>query len=341
MTSLAAPPPLASGTVPRDAATHLAKRKRRAEKAFAANTRRALASDWRVWVAFCTHRGCPTMPAAVDDVEAFLEAQIEGGKKRSTMDRYLSSLAQAHRVAEVPNPLDTEDGRLMLKAFRRDERISAYRKQTKGMGWEHVEAIVSGMDPERAIDVRDAVTLLVGYDTQRRRSELVAFRWADLSDPFPDGSARLFLARSKTDSTGKGRWLYVSSLTLQWLVLWRAISGQSTGAILRSVRRVKKDVRCDGELAGSEVSRILKKLAKHAGITGSFEFSGHSLRVGKTQDLFENNVSLAEVMRAGGWASPVMPVHYAEALEEGRGAAAKLATKQNRSRLAPKPRGTP
>ena len=48
------------------------------------------------------------------------------------------------------------------------------------------------------------------------------------------------------------------------------------------------------------------------------------------QDAVAADLSIAEVMPAGGWRSPQMVARYTEHLQARRGAMAKLAAKQNR-----------
>ena len=74
-------------------------------------------------------------------------------------------------------------------------------------------------------------------------------------------------------------------------------------------------------LAGGEVPRILKRLARQAGLDPT-TISGHSARVGMAQDLVAGGADLAAVMQAGRWKSPSMPARYAEHLLAQCGAVA-------------------
>ena len=59
--------------------------------------------------------------------------------------------------------------------------------------------------------------------------------------------------------------------------------------------------------------------------------SGHSVRIGVAQDMVSAGFSLPEIMLSGGWKSPEMVSRYSEHLQVRKGAAAKLAAKQNRT----------
>lgn len=61
------------------------------------------------------------------------------------------------------------------------------------------------------------------------------------------------------------------------------------------------------------------------------KLSGHSARVGATQDLFAINMELAAVMQQGRWKDARMPARYGERMLAKRGAMADLATTQGRT----------
>ena len=56
--------------------------------------------------------------------------------------------------------------------------------------------------------------------------------------------------------------------------------------------------------------------------------SGHSIRVGATQDLLALNIDLASVMQAGRWKTHRMPMRYGEHVLAARGGMARLAAAQ-------------
>jgi hypothetical protein len=86
-----------------------------------------------------------------------------------------------------------------------------------------------------------------------------------------------------------------------------------------------------GALGDAEVYRIYREIAAAAGVKLARPPSGHSTRVGATQDMFAAGFELLEVMQAGYWKTPTMPARYGERLRAQRGAARKLATLQNRA----------
>jgi integrase len=62
--------------------------------------------------------------------------------------------------------------------------------------------------------------------------------------------------------------------------------------------------------------------------------SGHSTRVGATQDLAALDIDLAAITQAGGWKSPRMPLQYAEKISAARSGMARAAEKAGRDSIS-------
>ena len=52
-------------------------------------TVKAVRSDWMQYLTWCETSGIAPLPASVNQLEMFLSAMIDNGRKRSTVDRYL------------------------------------------------------------------------------------------------------------------------------------------------------------------------------------------------------------------------------------------------------------
>ena len=75
------------------------------------------------------------------------------------------------------------------------------------------------------------------------------------------------------------------------------------------------------ELSASQIGRRIDAAAKAAGLGEGF--TGHSGRVGMSQDLVKSGVELPALMTAGRWKSSKMPARYTERQTADRGAVAK------------------
>jgi hypothetical protein len=72
-----------------------------------------------------------------------------------------------------------------------------------------------------------------------------------------------------------------------------------------------------------------KRVAQWIGLPSRFvaQVSGHSTRVGATQDLAALDIDLAAITQAGGWKSTRMPLQYAEKISAARSGMARAAEK--------------
>jgi hypothetical protein len=77
---------------------------------------------------------------------------------------------------------------------------------------------------------------------------------------------------------------------------------------------------------------IFKRVAQWIGMPAKYveRISGHSTRVGATQDLATLDIDLSAITQAGGWKSPRMPLQYAEKINVGRSGMARAAEKTGR-----------
>lgn len=309
-----------------------------ARGAFANNTVRALAADSRVFADWCRDRGYAALPATPETVVAFIEAQGET-KSRATLERYRSSIAALHRAAGLTNPCADEIVRLAVKRLnrakgRRQEQAEPLNRGSiermlavKVSGRRH-QRVMEGTRETPRIGLRNAALVAVAYDTLLRRSELVSLSIGDL-ERAADGSGTVLVRRSKADQEGEGAIKYLAPDTMGYVEAWLAAANLTQGSLFRALSKGGRVG--DGALGAAEVSRVFRDVAQAAELRLARSPSGHSTRVGATQDMFAAGFELLEVMQAGSWKTPAMPARYGERLRAQRGAARKLATLQNRA----------
>jgi hypothetical protein len=80
------------------------------------------------------------------------------------------------------------------------------------------------------------------------------------------------------------------------------------------------------------IADIYKREARWVGMPTKLvhQVSGHSVRVGATQDLLALNIDLASIMQSGRWKSSRMPMRYGEEILAARGGMARVASAQGR-----------
>ncbi len=297
-----------------------------AEGAYSANTLRAQKADGAIFQTFCEGCGVSYLPAVPAIIREFIEHQVKQGKKPATVRRYIATIGRAHIGAGLLNPCSSEAVRLGLKKMGRE--TSARQVQARALGWKEIKEFIGSAGESLQSD-RERALLCVAYETLARRSELVALEVSDL-DFHPDGTGLALIRRGKTDAEGQGRVAYLSRETVKHLKIWLEHARIEKGAVFR--RLVGRN-QIGGALNPGSIAPIFKRVARWIGMPARFveEISGHSTRVGAAQDLAELDIDLAAITQAGGWKSPRMPLRYAEKINAGRGAMARVAERQGRS----------
>jgi integrase len=320
-----------------------------AQHVYPANTLRAWRADWFIYAAFCEEHGATTVPASASTVASFVDARGAAGKKPATIRRYLTTIALAHRVAKFANPCAEEPVRHAIKGLTNE--VSVAQRQAKGFGWEPIKTFVETAG-EGLPATRERALLCVAYDTMARRSELVALNRGDVTF-LEDGSGRALIRRSKTDQAGEGHTAYLAPATVRYLKVWLEMAQIKKGAVFRRLigtgfppkqkprpgreRKLRTiPERIGARLSPAAVGNIFKSVAKFIKMApGDIRgVSGHSIRVGATQDLLALNIDLASVMQAGRWKSHRMPMRYGEHVLAGLAGMARAARAQGRDHLS-------
>ena len=231
-------------------------------------------------------------------------------------------------AAHLHNPCSSEAVRLGLKKMGRE--TSARQDQAHPLNWTDIKEFIDTAGEGLRAD-RERAMLCVAYETLARRGELVALEVRDI-DFHPNGTGQALIRRGKTDATGQGRVAYLSRTTVRWLKIWLEHAGVEEGAVFR---RLIGRAQIGGPLYSGSVSLIFKRVARWIGMPARYvdAISGHSTRVGATQDLAALDIDLAAITQAGGWKSPRMPLQYAEKINVGRSGMARAAEKTGRDSI--------
>jgi integrase len=296
-----------------------------AARAYPPNTLRAWKADWHLYKEWCSFCGLSPLPAQPETIAAYVRECAERAKKPATVKRYLATIARAHLAAGFLNPCSSEAVRLAIKAMTRSQSVR--QRQARALNWEHIKRFIESAGEGIRAD-RERALLTVAYDTMARRSELVALNVEDLRF-MEDGTGRVLLRRSKTDQAGEGALAYLARDTVRHLQQWLAVSDVREGAIFR---RLIGRSRVGERLHADQIADIYKRVGRWIGMPAEEveEISGHSIRVGATQDLLALNIDLGSVMQAGRWKTTTMPMRYGEHQLSARSGMARAAHEQGR-----------
>ena len=178
------------------------------------NTVRARRSDWHVFIRFCAERHYTPLPAAPVVVREFLEASFGGAEPRSvaTVERYLSTIAHAHTLTDLPDPTKTAQVKGAYRHLARDRPNSQPKAALRGSHITYALEHLKTKNP--AWDLRARALLAVAYCTMARRAELVALRVEDLSFNADAGDG---VALIKNTKAGREESRYLSREAVTWL----------------------------------------------------------------------------------------------------------------------------
>ena len=212
-----------------------------------------------------------------------------------------------------------------LADFIRDEHVAEKRApvQADGLTWEVICEVSAAAEVpkshERPEQARrratfDVAVMLLMWGCLLRRSEVARVRWGDISTEVVSGHAYgvLKIPFSKTDRVGRGEVGYIHVNTLAALQEMAVACGRDPSDPDEFVFGI----------GDRQISDRIKAACAHAGIRG--RWSGHSPRVGASQDLQRYGFSLLETMHVGRWSSPATVMRYVRGIAVGYGAMARM-----------------
>ena len=284
------------------------------------NTRRAYSARFSAFSEFCKAAHVSALPADVLTVCHFIEYQTTAGKKYSTIAQTVAAIGKVHEVASIKdatiiNPCKHARVKEALSAAARTIGTAQTPKAaaTKGI----VKELVSSVSGAEITQKRNAALIALGFYGAFRRSELAALKISDLERKTDSKTGLpiyvIFVARSKTDKTGKGMYKAVFSSAGvnpvkaldEWLQYYKA---DKDAPLFPAINHGKAR---DYAMRGADVANVIKATAEHAGYNSN-DFSGHSLRRGFVTSAVEAGASERSIMNQTGHKSPMTVRRYIE-----------------------------
>lgn len=147
------------------------------EAASSANTRRAYASDWKHFAAWCRRQNLSPLPADPQVVGLYITACAAGTAERgmrtnavSTIERRLSAISW--NCAQRGMPLNRKDRHIATVLAGIRNTHAAPPRQKEAILPEDLIAMLETLDRGRLRGLRDRAMLLIGFAGGLRRSEI-------------------------------------------------------------------------------------------------------------------------------------------------------------------------
>ena len=308
------------------------------------NTRRAYRCGWRKFAAWCDLRRLNPMTATPEDVAEFVVAASSGrwrpgvGSQEEkplalgTIRICLAAINRRYRQRNLESPTRNVKVAAVLRGLGRlaDERP----RRVKALREHEIRAILERCDDlaaqaeHRAIGVRDAAVIAVGFAGALRRSEICALRIGDvelLDGPGRAGGMFLHVRRSKTDQLGRGQRVAVPEgafiRPVERLRRWLALSGAAEGPLFQTLWRGGRPR--GRPLHPTDIARLVKRGVSGIGLDPT-DYSGHSLRSGFVTSAAVHSARLDKIMEVTRHTSMGMVMRYirhANAFEDHAGMA--------------------
>lgn len=265
------------------------------QQSIALASKRALISDWHLWLSNCEATGACFLPA--DDIAAshFMESGLS--EKTTTRKRFLFSLRQLHFLAGEPRPFSSAQGKALRRRQNRTWPNNEVRR--KSLRWRDIERIVESLDFALLPELQFAVMLTVCYEALLRPHE-IAFVQADNFRSLPDGSGILELDDRKI--AGRVA-ISLSQPTTALVQEWLRRSGIERGPMFRLFSAWRTGF--------SEVPpnrdywrKLLRDGCRRVSIELHLTIAIGSIARGAEDDLLEFGASVWDVVRLGRWSEP-------------------------------------
>jgi len=245
----------------------------------ALSTRRAYATDWRAFTAWCDARSKPPLPSDPHVVAVFLASEAARGCAPMTIGRRLAAIGYVHRQHGMQPPQQREGAAAILEVvagIRRSHGKPPARKSAADA--DVLRDVLRAMTGDDIRSVRDRALLAFGMAGAFRRSELVALQLAQITREAR--GLRVQFGRTKTDQDGAGQVIAIPDgrriRPVQRLDEWLDRAGITEGFVFRNL---KAGAATDQPMSDRAVARVVQARVEAAGYDPRL-FGGHSLRAG-------------------------------------------------------------
>ena len=278
--------------------------------AYAPSTIRAYSKNFERFIECCTQENLSALPSEPSVVARYIQKLSNENLKSASIRLAVASISTIHKLNCFNDPTNHPWVKVELKRMHR--KLGRSSKQAYGITQSTLTSMLATLD-DSTMGVRNRALLMVAYDSMCRRSELVSLKIENIVIDKLTNQQKIKLQKSKTDQDGNGRWLFLSEQAQKELSRWLSMVNEKNGYIFRAVNRnfIGKS------LSAAHINRIYKNIAFEAQLDNEIinKISGHSLRIGATQDLLKNGATLPAILSKGRWSKVDTVMRYLEGTE--------------------------
>lgn len=291
------------------------------ENALAPSTRRAYASHWRSFSAWCAVHGYTEAMFAPLTVTAYLSSLTQ--RSPSTVESARAAILH-YADAESSAILRSHEGlRTALAGVRRTTRRGHTTSKARALSSAEIRSMVAASSGATPAEIRDRAMFLVMIALGLRASDAVTLDLADLRR-VPSGMV-VTVRYSKTSdlpvdlalsSVDDASCCPVVALSA-WVNIIRAVEPEGVsegGPLFRAVRRGGWNV-SGTRLSVDAVGDVIRRMAERASGVSTEGLSSHSCRATYATRSLEAGVPREEVRRTGRWSSESVMSGYVRSQE--------------------------
>lgn len=287
---------------------------------FSKNTLRDLMLVAKAYANWCAPRGYAWLPVDPENCRAYLFwLKEEKGRAVSTVTKHLAMLNMLMNISGLPKLTNEKSVSLGMRRLRRTAATAGERAG---------QAVPLHLSDLNVLDtlykqlgtpaaLRNRAFLFVAYNTMLRISEISRLRVRDIQTS--GDNVTLFVAYTKTNTVTETI-KQVSGWTAGALFDWLKVAGltdHQDSVIFTSIRKNGTAVASEEPLSRVSMEKIFKDAWRMMGRDDEktnksryAQWSGHSCRVGATQDLNTSGATLPQIMSEGGWKNPETAMRY-------------------------------
>jgi site-specific recombinase XerD len=283
----------------------------RIERAPSPHTLRAYRKWITDWTNWCSEVGRVALPATSQTLAEYVSHLADRNKGIPTIKIAIAAIRFQHAGAGYEGQPVGKLAGLVSRTHGRERSDAGVRTgQATPILLDALRAMVDTCRPDTPRGQRDRLILVLGWSAMLRRSELASLQLGDITQT-SDGLT-VYIARSKTDKDAEGAGVPVpygvhsdTDPARAWTAWASTLAerGIISGPLLRSISHGEQ---VGAALTGAGINTIVRRVAKQAGLTGSY--TAHSLRAGGATAAYKAGAVVSSIAEHGRWAknSPVV-----------------------------------